>query len=164
MNTILSRMTIVQDALKKERNHDEQGTRNTHLQRMRKKTTTRRGEQMTTYGVVGNQKGWDWEWIKDALKHLITSKEDKIISGGAEGTDTIAQDFAKELGITITIHYPDNNKPSPERYFIRNEQIAKECEVLIAFDKKSGAAGTKNTVAHAKKLGKKIILYKEETY
>jgi len=113
-------------------------------------------------GIVGNQKGWEYNFIKKKLRENGVYKSDLIISGGAEGVDTYAQEYAREIGASILIHYPDNSKPSPDRYFTRNKQIALECDVLIAFDKKSGRAGTKNTIAEARKAGKKIILYEKD--
>jgi len=114
------------------------------------------------YGVVGNQKGWTEEYVHKKLSEIVLKKTDKIISGGAEGVDTYAQTFAKLKGLTMIIHYPNNDLPSPRRYFERNFDIAASCDTLIAFDKKSGRAGTKNTVAKAKKLGRKIIEFKTE--
>lgn len=114
------------------------------------------------YGVVGNQKGWKEEFVFKNLRKIIKHKSDIIISGGAEGVDTFAQFFAKSQGLSIIIHYPDNELPSPERYFKRNYDIAKDSDILIAFDKKSGRAGTKNTINHARNLGKKVILFEIE--
>lgn len=113
-------------------------------------------------GVVGNQRGWKYEDIWRVLEALDVNHEATIISGGADGVDTYAQMYAKEKGCTIIIHYPKPHEPSPDRYFNRNKQIAEECDFLIAFDKKSGAAGTKNTIACAKRANKAIFLYKSE--
>jgi len=110
-------------------------------------------------GVVGNQRGWSYEYVRDTLRELVTD-EDILISGGAMGVDSYAEQFAKENGNTIIIHFPKPRMPSPERYFQRNEQIANGCDMLIAFDAKSGRAGTKNTVAHARKAKKKVVLLK----
>jgi len=110
-------------------------------------------------GIVGNQVGWEYKFIRKKLIENHISSHDTIISGGARGVDTYAQAYAQEIGVTIIIHYPDILIPAPERYFIRNKQIAQECDILIAFDKKSGRAGTKNTIAHARAMGKKVILY-----
>ncbi len=113
-------------------------------------------------GVVGNQKGWSCGFVHSILsKHI--KLQDTIISGGAVGVDTYAQTFAEKIGLSITIHYPRPYIERPDRYFERNLQIAKECDMLIAFDKKSGRAGTKNTISHATRLGKKILLFKNET-
>lgn len=113
-------------------------------------------------GVVGNQKGWTYDFVKKKLLELDIDHETILVSGGAEGVDTHAQTFAKEFGNTIIIHYPKPHIKSPERYFQSNKDIVDSSHIIVAFDKKSGRAGTKNTIAHAKKANKVIFLYKDE--
>lgn len=112
-------------------------------------------------GIVGNQFGWTYRRIKEVLKEQNVYKSDIIISGGAIGVDSFAQHYAKEFGCQIRIVYPDPSKSSPERYFDRNYLIALYSDVLIAFDKKLKSSGTKNTIKHAKKLNKKILVFVE---
>ncbi len=115
-----------------------------------------------TYGIVGNRFGWTYNRVQEELLGLGITENDIIISGGASGVDTFAQQFAKTKGCTMIIHYPDYNISLPDRYFIRNKQIAEECDVLVAFDKGSSkGSGTLNTINHARKLGKKVILFVE---
>ena len=85
---------------------------------------------------------------------------DIIISGGAEGVDAYAQYFAKEIGAQIRIIYPDPGLPSPTRYFDRNEKIAMMCDKLIAFNREK-ESGTLNTINHAKKLDKEVIIFEK---
>jgi predicted Rossmann fold nucleotide-binding protein DprA/Smf involved in DNA uptake len=113
-------------------------------------------------GVVGNQYGWKYSDIKRVLEALEIDNDVTIISGGATGVDSYAQEYAKDKGCSIIIHYPNPYMPSPQRYFDRNKLIAEECDFLVAFDKKEGASGTKNTIAHAKRLNKAIFLYRNE--
>lgn len=120
------------------------------------------GGSLTRYGVVGNRDGWDFEFVLARLDELIKNEGDVVISGGAVGVDSYAHHFARAEGLTMVIHYPDYRKPSPQRYFDRNLGIARDCDVLVAFDKKSGRSGTKNTVSYARKLGKRVILFKDE--
>ncbi|MBW3010907.1 DUF2493 domain-containing protein [Candidatus Woesearchaeota archaeon] len=109
--------------------------------------------------VVGNRVGWDKEFVLKKLKELEVEKHDIIISGGAEGVDTYAQEFAKQYGCQIRIFYPDPEAPSPQRYFDRNEQIAMTCDKMVAFDLNGNvASGTKNAISHAKKFGKELVL------
>ena len=117
---------------------------------------------MTKVAVVGNQEGWTYEFVKSVLEKLEIDHTYTLISGGAKGVDTYAEMYAKEKGCTIIVHHPKPHIPSPDRYFQRNQQIAEECDWMVAFDRKSGAAGTKNTVAHAKRANKAIFLYKDE--
>ena len=114
------------------------------------------------FGVVGNRIGWNSKFIFSKLDELILKRSDIIISGGCEGVDSFAQDYAKEKGLEIIIVYPRPWLPSPQRYFDRNTEIATRCDVLVAFDKGSSGSGTLNTINTAKKDNKRVILFKNE--
>lgn len=103
-------------------------------------------------GVVGNRIGWNYNSIKSFLKNKI-NKNDTIISGGAIGVDSFAQQFAKEMGIKILIIYPDPNVPSPNKYYNRNQKIVNHSEKLIAFQIASKKSGTQSTINRARKRG-----------
>lgn len=112
-------------------------------------------------GVVGNREGWTYEYVRKQLLQY-REKMDYIVSGGAEGVDTYAQDFAKELGIPILILYPKPEVPSPKRFFDRNLDIVINSDLIVAFDKgSSSGSGTQNTINHARKLNKPFVIYKE---
>jgi predicted Rossmann fold nucleotide-binding protein DprA/Smf involved in DNA uptake len=114
------------------------------------------------YGVVGNRKGWHYIDVHENLLKLEVTSDDAIVSGGADGIDTFAQYYAKKIGCEMVILYPNPKEPSPQRYFNRNLEIAKRCDILVAFDKgSSNGSGTLNTINHAKRLGKELILIKE---
>ena len=65
--------------------------------------------------VVGNRTGWNYDRVRAVLKFQICM-DDTIISGGAIGVDTFAQEFAKEMGCNILILYPNPDVPAPRRY------------------------------------------------
>lgn len=114
---------------------------------------------MTNFGIVGNREGWNYLEFKNRLrKHNITHK-DVIISGGAKGVDSYAQRYAKEIGCTMIIFYPNPKISSPQKYFDRNTCIALQCDELITFDKKL-FSGTLHTINRVKVLNKKVTLYK----
>lgn len=115
-----------------------------------------KGRKMTVYGVVGNRMGWEYYEIKRELDKHEISQEDQIVSGGASGVDRYAEMYAEEIGCEMTVCLPDPSKPIPEKYFDRNKKIAESCDVLIAFDKKEGGSGTKNTIKHAMELDKEV--------
>lgn len=114
------------------------------------------------YGIVGNRKGWSKDYIFSQLKTFKITPNDIIVSGGAEGVDSYAQEFAKSIGCQMVIYYPRQDMPVPQRYFERNELIAKSAEILIAFDKgnNTSGSGTLNTINTAKKLEKLVKVYK----
>ena len=109
-------------------------------------------------GVVGNRKNWTYEQVRAKLLELKVSKLDIIISGGAEGVDSHAQQFAKEIGAQLRVIYPDPDLPSPKRYYDRNEKIAYMCDKLIAFNSEGPRSGTHNTITHATNLSKEVIV------
>lgn len=110
------------------------------------------------FGIVGNREGFTYEYVKSKLEYLNIYKSDVIISGGAEGVDTFAQQYAKEKGCKLVIHYPDPNKPSPDRYFERNQKIVHDSDIIIAFNKNE-KSGTINTINYAKKVDKKVEIF-----
>lgn len=112
-------------------------------------------------GIVGNRSGWEYEFVRGALKGLGIGINDIIISGGAAGVDTYAQYYAEEVGAEIIIIYPDPTEFSPQRYYNRNQEIAERCDTLIAFDRETitgVGTGTSHTVGHARRLNKPVRL------
>lgn len=113
---------------------------------------------MTKYAIVGNRYEWTQDEVRAKLLTYNIKNTDIIISGEAIGVDTYAKDFAEEMGIEYRPYPPNLNEPIPQRYYTRNKSIAMDCDILIAFDRKKGSSGTKNTIGYAKKLGKQVIL------
>ena len=84
---------------------------------------------------------------------------DVIISGGAIGVDTYAKEFADQNGINYEEHLPDYPKYGRSAPILRNMEIVRSCDFLLAFWN-GESKGTKFTLDYAKKLGKpfKIIM------
>lgn len=109
---------------------------------------------ITDYNVLLNaaSKAYDEEGIE------IT----EIVSGGASGVDTLAERFAQEMDIPITVMkalWYKNGKYNNSAGILRNIDMANsETEALIAlWDGKS--AGTKHMIDIAKKKGLKVVVY-----
>lgn len=86
-----------------------------------------------------------------------------IISGGAKGTDSLAEQWAKENNVPCKVIRPDynvgNTKAAP---LLRNTKIAQECEDMIAFwDGES--RGTEDVIRKAVKLGKQVTIFSTNT-
>jgi len=72
------------------------------------------------------------------FKQLMDEYEDlTIISGGAKGVDSIAEELAKQMGIPTTIFRPEVEEWDPTSgmigYKSRNLQIVNECDELYCF-------------------------------
>lgn len=114
--------------------------------------------------VVGSR-----DWIrKDFIFDVLNKNIDKIkmiVSGGCIGPDSFANDFAKEKGLSILIHYPkwknDDNSINRAAGFERNTKIIEDADIVLAFQLNS-SHGTQDSIDKARKLGKKVIVYNEE--
>lgn len=108
-------------------------------------------------GVVGGRDFQDYELLKRELNRY---QIDKIISGGANGADKLAENYCEDYNIPIRIYYPQWDKYGKAAGTIRNRKIIDNSDEIIAFwDGKS--KGTKNSISLARKLGKQcnVIYY-----
>lgn len=113
-------------------------------------------------GIVGSRSR---DTLKD-LDSVITKfmatyhPGDTIVSGGCpKGGDRFAEVIAKQLNIPIKIYPAQWNKYGKSAGFIRNDDIARESNVLIACVAFDRTGGTEDTIKKYLKLGKnKLIL------
>jgi len=94
----------------------------------------------------------------------IFGKPTKIISGGARGIDTFAEDFANDFNIDLQVFKPDWAKYGRKAGFIRNEDIIKNCDICLAiWDGESH--GTKHDLELCEQYKKDLVLFnvKEST-
>ena len=114
-------------------------------------------------GLIGSCEFDDYEFFKEKVleilgKENIPINDDLVIvSGGGKGTESLAQNFAKEYGLTIIIHYPNQEKHGKKADIIRNVKIVRDSEIIIAFPKENSVR-TKHTVELAKKVLKKVYV------
>ncbi len=81
----------------------------------------------------------------------------EIVSGAAKGVDTIGEVIGNEFNIPVVKFPAEWDKYGRSAGFIRNEQMAKYADALIAvWDGRSN--GTKHMINTAKKLGLKIYI------
>ncbi|MGL5711555.1 MAG: DUF2493 domain-containing protein [Paraclostridium sp.] len=84
---------------------------------------------------------------------------DILITGGATGADKLAENFANKNNIEAKIFYPQYKIWGKIAPLMRNSEMIKECDEVIAFwDRKS--RGTKYTIENSIKNNKKVnIIY-----
>lgn len=93
--------------------------------------------------IVGSRKcgNADLSTILQALP-LGTSE---IISGGAKGIDSLAEEAAKQLSLPLQVFTPNYKTLGRQAPLSRNHQIVKACDYLLAFWDGS-SAGTAQTL------------------
>ncbi len=106
--------------------------------------------------VVGSRTFNDYELLKETLAHVYITE---IISGGDLGADHLAEQYAKEKNIPLSIVPHSENKGPHDRR--RAYAIIDLARIIIAFwDGKS--QGTCDLIRYAQKAGKpiKIVNFK----
>ena len=110
--------------------------------------------------VAGSREFKDYEMLKNKLdKLLINQKEIQIVSGGCRGADELGERYAKEKGYSLKVFKADWNKYGKKAGPLRNRQMAKYADGLVAFYKE-GSRGTKNMIEEANEKGLKIRIIK----
>jgi hypothetical protein len=105
--------------------------------------------------VVGSRSFNDYEKLKQTLDQ--TPDISRIISGGAKGADSLAEQWAREKGIETVVYKPDWAKYGRGAGVVRNRLIIEDCDYCIAFwDGES--KGTKSSIDYCKKLNKRLLV------
>lgn len=110
--------------------------------------------------IIGSRNFTDYELMSSTiLSYFIENELNKItiVSGGAKGADTLAEKFAMENHLEITVFKPDWKKFGKRAGFLRNTIIIENSDIVFAFWD-SISNGTKDSIEKAEKLNKKVIL------
>lgn len=114
--------------------------------------------------VVGSRSINDRNLIISFIEesHSFDKQYDKLISGGARGVDTIAEDYAKSKGIRTVIFYPDWEKYGNKAGFIRNADIISKCDkCIVIWDGVS--SGTEHDIELCEQMKKPCYIYNLST-
>lgn len=104
--------------------------------------------------VVGSRSFADYERLRFVLNGLTIGL---IISGGARGADKLAERYAEEHGIETKVFLPDWDAHGKSAGFLRNEDIVRACDMLVAFwDGKS--KGTQHSIRLADEQDKNLVV------
>ena len=116
-----------------------------------------KGEEKMRTIIAGSRNVNAYEAVKEAIKESgfeITM----IISGGAKGVDRLGERFAIENSIPFQRFLPDWSKYGKAAGPVRNAEMAKNADALIAIWNGS-SKGTKNMIKTASKYGLKTYVY-----
>ena len=120
----------------------------------------RKVEQMKHIGIIGTRRrdtAQAYSMIREKFFELYEDG-DWIVSGGCpKGGDRFAEKIAKEFGIPIIIFYPNWKKHGNAAGIIRNGDIAKKSDIIIACVSGDRTGGTEDTLKKFQKLGKSEI-------
>jgi hypothetical protein len=107
--------------------------------------------------IIGSRSFTDFELLeREILKHFKISEIECVLSGGAKGTDTLAEQFALTHHIPLKVFKPKWKEYGRKAGIIRNSTIVDECTNGIAFwDGISN--GTKDTISKLKLANKEVI-------
>ena len=121
---------------------------------------------MIIIGIVGSRRRnteQDKKLVEEELLKLIfVLKEIKLCSGGCKtGADRFCEEFSIKYNVPITVHKADWKKNGRGAGFVRNTDIAKDSDVLIACVAEDRKGGTEDTIKKFKKFhpdGKVVLV------
>lgn len=83
-----------------------------------------------------------------------------IVSGGARGVDTAAENAAREFGMSLKVWKADWATYGKRAGMVRNRQIVDDVDCVVAFWD-GFSKGTKHTIDEARAAGKFVIVFNE---
>ena len=103
--------------------------------------------------VVGSR-----DILIENLEEYMPENASEIISGGAKGVDTCAEEYANNKGIKLTVIKPEYSRYGRAAPILRNKTIIDLCDVALIFWNGS-SKGTKSVIDYCEKTGKKYKLF-----
>lgn len=109
--------------------------------------------------VIGSRNIVDFDTAYRLMCENIPKNCSEIVSGGAAGADTLAEKYAKEHGLHLTVFLPEYEKYGKAATLIRNTKIVEYADIVYAFwDMKS--LGTTKSLDKCIKTGKPFKIIK----
>lgn len=97
--------------------------------------------------IAGGRDFQDYSMLQQTMDRLLVNVQDEIVvvCGKARGADTLGERYAQERGYAVHAFPADWAKHGRAAGIIRNEEMAKNADALVAFwDGQS--RGTKNMI------------------
>jgi hypothetical protein len=111
--------------------------------------------------MVGSRRRIDRETIEATVAGLPVGTV--VITGGAEGPDSWAEQAARACGLEVIVHTPDlggahSRWEAAERFYARNQRVVDDSDLIIAFVAPDRTGGTEDTIRRAIRAGKPVEL------
>jgi len=109
----------------------------------------KQGKQTINVVVAGGREYENYPELSQKLDQTISQlniperMSVNIVSGGARGADTLAEKYAQERGLGLQVFPANWNEKGLSAGTLRNTQMAKEGDALVAFP---GGTGTENMI------------------
>lgn len=112
---------------------------------------------MTAWGVVGYRHFDDYDRLCRELTAVarLYGVPDRVVSGGATGADALAERWAREQKVPLTVHKP--KAFTAKELLARNTLIVRDSAIVVAFVHKD-SRGTWDTVRKARKAKRIVIV------
>lgn len=107
--------------------------------------------------IVGSRDITDPAILKDAIK-AARFKIGTVISGGARGVDSLAEEWATKNGKPLIRFLPDWERYGKSAGFIRNRYIVDYSRAVIAIT--NGSKGTQHSINLATKANKALCVFR----
>lgn len=112
--------------------------------------------------IAGSREYTDYEALKEKVDKILArkvgeGKEIVIVSGCARGVDTLAIEYALEKGYTVE-RYPADWSLGKSAGCLRNIEMAKVADALIAFPKLTESGYSRGTSHMIKEAEKRNLL------
>lgn len=131
--------------------------------------------------IAGGREFKDYKYLKQTVDEVIKKLREKeydqfvIVSGTARGADKLGEKYAQEKGFAVDPYPADWDDLKAEKVYvktnrygkkynalagdIRNEKMAQNCEVVIAFwDGRS--PGTKKMIEYGHKYKRAVLVFR----
>ena len=118
--------------------------------------------RMKKIGVIGSRGYRDYDTLRSTMDSTVRKHgEIHIISGGAGGADRLAEEYARDRQMTITIMYAKWDILGNRAGYARNSKLVDECDEIYAFwDGQS--KGTNHAIELAKKRRVPVVVVAAE--
>ena len=114
--------------------------------------------------IAGSRDFNNYQILSQVCNFLLKDKEDiEIVSGTAKGADRLGEQYAKQHNYPLALFPADWDKHGKKAGYIRNEEMAKYSDMLIAFWN-GESKGTKHMIDLARKHGLRVEVVDYKDY